>query len=159
MKKVKISFVLNGDKRTDLVNPNMRLLDYLRENCDCKSVKEGCSEGECGACTIVRNGEAVTSCCILVGQIQGDEIITTEGLSKNGKLSALQQAFVDAGAVQCGYCTPGMLMSSYALLIHNPYPTDEEIRVALSGNLCRCTGYKKIINAVRMAAEYMQKES
>lgn len=155
---IHISFILNGEKIEDEVEPNIRLLDYLRNKQNCKSVKEGCAEGECGACTVIRNGKAVTSCCILIGQCDGDTIITTEGLSNDGKPSILQQAFIDAGAVQCGFCTPGMIMSSYALLMEKTNPTDEEIKRAISGNLCRCTGYSKIIEAVRLASKRYQEE-
>lgn len=153
MQKVHIKFVLNGKHMEIDTDPNKRLLDLLREDCGCKSVKEGCAEGECGACTVIRNGYAVTSCCILAGQIEGDTIITTEGLAVDGELDKLQKAFMESGAVQCGFCTPGMLMSAKALLMHNQNPTEEEIKVAMSGNLCRCTGYTKIIEAVKMAAE------
>ena len=119
------------------------------------SVKEGCSEGECGACTVIFNGEPVTSCCMLAGQAEGAEIITVEGISVDGKPNVLQQAFLEAGAVQCGFCIPGMLLNAQALLMKNPNPTMEEIKVAMSGNLCRCTGYAKIEKAVALAASRM----
>lgn len=153
MQKIQIEFILNGKHVQVETDPNKRLLDLLRDDCGCKSVKEGCAEGECGACTIIRNGEAVTSCCILAGQIQNDTIITTEGLCIDGKLDKLQAAFMESGAVQCGFCTPGMLMSAKALLMRNEHPSREEIKIAMSGNLCRCTGYAKIVEAVQMAAE------
>lgn len=150
MSKIKIKFILNGKDVEVFADPSKRLLDLLRDECECKSVKEGCSEGECGACTVIRNGEAITSCCVLAGQVQGDEIITTEGLSKDGVLDDLQNAFIDRGAVQCGFCTPGMLMSAKALLMKNPNPSIDDMKRAISGNLCRCTGYTKIIDAIDM---------
>ncbi len=141
-------------------------VDVLREDLNLTGVKEGCGVGECGACTVVLNGRAVNSCLILAGQVQGCEIITIEGLEgengepdqegtshPEGTLHPLQQAFIDAGAVQCGFCTPGIILSAFALLAENPNPGDDEIKEALSGNLCRCTGYKQIIEAVKLASE------
>jgi carbon-monoxide dehydrogenase small subunit len=151
MEKIKISFILNNHAVTIETNPNKRLVDMLREECGCLSVKEGCGEGECGACTVLVNNNPVTSCLMLAGQIQGDTVLTLEGLSENGEPDKLQTAFIKSGAVQCGFCTPGMILAARALLIKNSHPTREEIKVALSGNLCRCTGYAKIINAVEMA--------
>ena len=151
MNQIKISFTLNGQQVSRETRPNKRLVDFLREDCGCLSVKEGCGEGECGACTVILNGEPVTSCLILAGQVEGDEIITLEGLSQDGELDALQESFMVSGAVQCGFCTSGMILSAKALLAKNPRPSREEIRRALSGNLCRCTGYSKIIKAVEMA--------
>ena len=130
----------------------MRLLDLLRNVFRLTGTKEGCGEGECGACTVIVNGKTVNSCLVLAGQAEGAEIITIEGLSVDGKPGKLQQAFIEAGAVQCGFCTPGMILSAKALLDENPKPSDEDIKVALSGNLCRCTGYAKIVDAVRAAA-------
>jgi len=140
-------------------------VDVLREDINLTGVKEGCGVGECGACTVVLNGRAVNSCLILAGQVQGCEIITIEGLEgengepdqegtshPEGTLHPLQQAFIDAGAVQCGFCTPGIILSAFALLSENPNPSEDEIKEALSGNLCRCTGYKQIIEAVKLAA-------
>ena len=118
----------------------------------------GCGVGECGACTVVLNGEAVTSCLVLAGQMQGADILTVEGLSETQIGSILQQCFVDGDAVQCGFCTPGFLMSAYALLLHNPHPTREEIKVAVSGNLCRCTGYVPILNAIQAAGLRLAEE-
>lgn len=153
MKKISIRFVLNGRDVSLEVDPNKRLLDMLREDLGCLSVKEGCGEGECGACTVLLNGEPVTSCLMLAGQVNGDEVLTLEGVSgPNGELDRIQQAFLEAGAVQCGFCTPGMILSAKALLMRNPHPTRDEIKMAMSGNLCRCTGYTKIISAVEMAA-------
>lgn len=147
--KIKVQFKLNRKDITVTTEANKRLLDVLREDLHLTGTKEGCAIGECGACTVIMNGEAVTSCLMLIGQVQDAEIITIEGLSENGKLHPLQQKFLEHGAVQCGYCTPGMLLSTYALLLKNPNPTDEEIKEAIAGNLCRCTGYKQIIDAVK----------
>ena len=141
MEQIKISFNLNGQDVSVLADPNKRLVDFLREDMGMLSVKEGCGEGECGACTIIYNGDAITSCLMLAGQVNGAKVVTLEGVSENGELNYIQQAFVDAGAVQCGFCTPGMVLSAKALLDKNPNPTHEEIRRAISGNLCRCTGY------------------
>ena len=153
MEQIKIQFNLNGNDVSVTADPNKRLVDFLREDMGMTSVKEGCGEGECGACTIIYNGKAVTSCLMLAGQADGSTIVTLEGVSENGHLNYIQQAFVDAGAVQCGYCTPGMVLSAKALLDKKPDATDEEIRRAMSGNLCRCTGYSKIIKAVEMARD------
>ena len=155
MKNITINFTLNGKPVSVETAPNKRLLDLLHDDLGMLSVKEGCSEGECGACTVIFNGEPVTSCCMLAGQAEGADIITVEGISDNGKPSVLQQAFLDAGAVQCGFCIPGMLLNAHALLMKNPNPTMEEIKVAMSGNLCRCTGYAKIEKAVALAASKM----
>jgi len=153
MEKIKINFILNNHAVTVESNPNRRLVDLLREDCKCLSVKEGCGEGECGACTVLVNNEPVTSCLMLAGQIEGDTVLTLEGLSENGELDKIQTAFVKSGAVQCGFCTPGMILAAKALLLKNPHPSTEDIKRALAGNLCRCTGYSKIIKAVTMAAQ------
>jgi len=126
----------------------MRLIDFLREEMNLTGVKEGCSEGECGACTVLFNGDPVNSCIMLAIQAEGAEITTIEGIAKDGKLSDLQQAFIDHGAVQCGFCTPGMILAAQALLDKNPHPAEAEIRHAISGNLCRCTGYQAIVDAI-----------
>ena len=152
MEQIKIQFNLNGNDVSVTADPTTRLVDFLREDMGMTSVKEGCGEGECGACTIIYNGKAVTSCLMLAGQADGSTIVTLEGVSENGQLNYIQQAFVDAGAVQCGYCTPGMVLSAKALLDKKPDATDEEIRRAMSGNLCRCTGYSKIIKAVEVVS-------
>ena len=151
MNKISISLNLNGEQRSIEVYPNRRVVDLLREDFKLTSVKEGCSEGECGACTVIFNGNAVTTCCMLAGQADQSTIITLEGLAKNGELDILQQCFLDEGAVQCGYCTPGMILAAKALLIKNSSPTEVEIKLAMSGNLCRCTGYEKIHTAVKSA--------
>ena len=153
MEQIKIQFNLNGNDVSVTADPNKRLVDFLREDMGMTSVKEGCGEGECGACTIIYNGKAVTSCLMLAGQVDGAAVVTLEGVSENGELNYIQQAFVDAGAVQCGYCTPGMVLSAKALLDKKPDATNEEIKRAMSGHLCRCTGYAKIIEAVEMARD------
>ncbi|HYF83851.1 MAG TPA: (2Fe-2S)-binding protein [Clostridia bacterium] len=150
---MRVEMIVNGNKYSLEVEPERRLLDVLREDIGLTGTKEGCGEGECGACTVIMDGLAVNSCLIMIGQIGGKEIITVEGLEKDGELDRLQKAFISNGAVQCGYCTPGMLMSSKALLMKNPHPTEEEIRVAISGNLCRCTGYTKIVAAVKEVSQ------
>lgn len=151
--KIKISFKLNGEKVFAKVEPKKRLLDMLRDDFGLTSVKEGCAEGECGACTVILNDKAVTSCMILAPTVDGDSITTVEGLEKNGELDPLQEAFMKKGAVQCGFCTPGMILSAKALLMKNPHPSVEEIKMAIAGNLCRCTGYKKIIEAIKYVAD------
>lgn len=153
MNKILVSCTVNGEAVSREVYPNQRLLDFLREELGLTSVKEGCGEGECGACTVIFNGDPVTSCCMLVGQAEGAEIVTLEGLSRNGELDKVQKAFIEVGAVQCGFCTPGMVLTAKALLDKNPHPTMDEIKLAMSGNLCRCTGYTKIHQAVAKAAQ------
>lgn len=148
MTETTVTFIVNGKKATLKVGPKERLIDTLREQLKLIGTKEGCSVGECGACTVILDGKAVSSCLILTGQIEGSEVLTIEGLEVDGKLDSLQQAFIDYHAIQCGFCTPGMLMSAKALLIHNPHPSREEIKTALEGNLCRCTGYEQIIEAI-----------
>ena len=144
-------YKINGKVYETEADPCMRLVDLLRDVFALTGTKEGCGEGECGACTVIVNGNAVNSCLILAGQVQDADIVTIEGLTVEGEMHRLQKAFVDAGAVQCGFCTPGMILSAKALLDNNPSPSDEDIKVAISGNLCRCTGYTKIVDAVRMA--------
>lgn len=148
-----LNYNINGKNYKLDIDPSMRLVDMLRDILNLVGTKEGCGEGECGACTVIIDGKATNSCLVLAGQVEGSYILTIEGLSFNNEVSRLQQAFVDAGAVQCGFCTPGMIMSAKALLDKNPKPTEKEIRVALAGNLCRCTGYQKIVNAVKIASE------
>ena len=156
MKKINLNLNVNQNEYTLNIKPNRRLLDILRDDLNFTGVKEGCGIGECGACTVIMDGEIVNSCMVLAGQAQNSEILTIEGLEKEkGNLHPLQQAFLDAGAVQCGFCTPGMLMSAYNLLKANPNPDQEEIKEAISGNFCRCTGYKQIIDAINMAADRM----
>ena len=147
-----ISLIVNGTEELLQVPSNLTLLHALREKLGFTGTKNGCEAGECGACTVLVDGEPVNSCLVLAVELDGKEITTIEGLSENGQLSPLQQAFADLNAVQCGYCTPGMLMASTALLRRNPDPTDLDIQEALVGNLCRCTGYQRIIDAVMKAS-------
>ena len=149
-------FKINGELVEAAVLPNTTLLNFLRDTLGITSVKRGCDEGDCGACTVLVNGKGVASCSTLAAQVQGKEIVTVEGLSKGGELSPYQQAFVDEFAIQCGFCTPGMVLSVVALLNENPDPTEAEIRDYLRGNICRCTGYTNIINAVRRAQELLK---
>lgn len=144
-----INAVINGETVEKECNPNKRLVEFLRDDMGLVSVKEGCGEGECGSCTVLLDREAVTSCTVLTGQINGCEVTTVEGLDVMGELKPIMESFVKAGAVQCGYCTPAMIISTIALHYKNPNPTEEEIKRALEGNLCRCTGYNKIIEAVK----------
>ncbi|MCD6238341.1 MAG: (2Fe-2S)-binding protein [Thermotogae bacterium] len=146
-----VRFKLNGEGIEVKVADDERVLDLLRR-LGMKGVKEGCGEGECGACTIIVNGKNVASCLMLAPELDGAEVWTIEGLAKDGKLDPVQEAFVETGAIQCGFCTPGMVMSAKALLMKNPRPTEEEIKKGMEGNLCRCTGYFKIIEAVKKAA-------
>jgi carbon-monoxide dehydrogenase small subunit len=153
MKPVSDTLTVNGEAHTVTVEPNKTLLYLLREDLGLSGVKDACGgEGECGACTVIMDGEPVNACLVLAGQAAGRRIETIEGLVRDGQLHPIQQAFVDVGAVQCGFCTPGAVMSAKALLDRDPQPSDEVIREALSGNLCRCTGYTKMIAAVRRAA-------
>ena len=155
---MQIEFVVNGKTERLDVPGGKRLLDVLREDLHLTGVKEGCGEGECGACTVLMDGEAVHSCMVLAGQLTGHTVTTIEGLEEDGRLGVLQNAFVEQGAVQCGYCTPGMIMSAAGLLNRTPDPTEEEIRVALSSNICRCSGYVQIVAAVKAAAEVLRQE-
>jgi aerobic carbon-monoxide dehydrogenase small subunit len=147
--KKQIRLQVNGFAYDLSIEPHWTLLHVLRDVIGLTGAKEGCGKGECGACTVIIDGEATLACLVLAIQARGKDILTIEGLAREGKLSALQEAFVKYGAIQCGFCTPGMIMTAKALLSHNPQPTPEEIKEALSGNLCRCTGYVKIIEAVR----------
>jgi carbon-monoxide dehydrogenase small subunit len=154
--KQKIRFKVNGAWREVETRPDRILLDLLREELGLTGTKKGCGEGECGACTVIMNGRTVLSCLIPALKADGAEILTIEGLAEEGRLHPLQQAFLEEGAVQCGYCTPGMLLSAKVLLDENPEPSVGDVKKAISGNLCRCTGYTKIIRAVRAAAEAMR---
>ncbi len=154
-----INFKLNGNPVSVKCPPAYTLLEVLREQLHVTGPKEDCAKGECGACTVLMNSRPVCSCLVLVSQAEGAEIVTSEGLMKNGRLNPVQEAFLEEGAVQCGHCIPGMIISASALLMRNPNPTFDEIRIALSGNLCRCTGYTKIITAVQKAAERWNHQS
>jgi len=157
MKRI-IQLTVNGELAEVAVDPNRTLLQVLREDLGLTGTKHGCGLGDCGACTVILDGQPVNSCLVLAVQANGSDVLTIEGLAENGKLQPLQQAFVEKGAIQCGFCSPGMILSAKALLDQNPKPTEKDIRMALSGNLCRCTGYQKIVEAVQAAAngEYMQ---
>lgn len=147
---IDISCKINGKEYNMAVSENDRMIDILRERLGLMGTKEGCGQGECGACTVVMNGDAVHACLVAASQMNGADILTIEGLANpDGTPGVLQKAFVECGAIQCGFCTPGMIMSAHALLMKNPNPTDAEIRKALEGNLCRCTGYQKILDAVK----------
>jgi len=147
-----ISLIINGTEEQLQVPSNMTLLHALRDKLGFTGTKNGCEAGECGACTVLVDGEPMNSCLVLAVELDGREITTVEGLAEDGKLTPLQQAFADLNAVQCGYCTPGMLMSATALLKRNPHPSQVDIQGALIGNLCRCTGYQRIIDAVLKAS-------
>jgi len=157
-RKVTLTVTVNGKLVVRDIDPSMSLLHFLRDGLKLFGTKEACGEGECGACTIIMNGKAVTSCIILAVEAEGAQITTVEGLAKNGKLSILQQEFISQDALQCGFCTPGFLMSARALLDQDPNPSDEKIIEVLSGNLCRCTGYLPILEAVKRAADRERKE-
>ena len=153
MSSIELSFKLNGNTVEVAVGPGTLLVDLLREDFGLTGTKVGCREGECGACTVLVDGEAYNSCLMPALKVQGREVTTIEGLQKaDGSLDPIQEAFMDAGAAQCGFCTPGMIMSAKALLDSNPNPEEKEIRKALSGVLCRCTGYRKIVQAVKNVA-------
>jgi carbon-monoxide dehydrogenase small subunit len=148
-----ITLTVNDLVETVDVPQNMTLLQMIREKLSLTGTKNGCSAGECGACTVLMNGEPVNSCMVLAAECEGANIVTVEGLAKGGKLTRLQEAIIKSGGVQCGFCTPGMLISASALLKRNAKPTDAEIREAIVGNLCRCTGYVRIVDAIRTAAK------
>jgi carbon-monoxide dehydrogenase small subunit len=149
----KIKINVNEKEYELMIEPSETLIDVLRNRLGLTGTKEGCGVGDCGACTVLVDGKAVNSCLMLCVAAEGREIVTIEGIAQNGELHAIQQAFVDEGAIQCGYCTPGMVLSSVALLEEIPRPTKEEIKFGIAGNLCRCTGYTKIINAIETATE------
>jgi carbon-monoxide dehydrogenase small subunit len=160
MKRVPIKLKVNGLAFAfDAVPENKTLLNLIRNDIGLTGTKEGCAEGDCGACTVLLNGKPVNSCLVLAVEADGCDVLTIEGLSRDGNLHPIQQAFIGEGAVQCGYCSPGMIMSAYGLLQENPSPTDEDIKRGLAGNLCRCTGYVRIVSAVRKAGEMMAKET
>jgi aerobic carbon-monoxide dehydrogenase small subunit len=153
MKTMTLHTTVNGRDYETEISPNQTLLDFLRDTLGLTGTKRGCEVGECGACTVLLDGVAVNSCLILAPQVEGRKIITVEGLADGETLTPLQEAFLDHDAVHCGFCTPGMLISAKDLLDHTPSPTEQEIRAAISGNLCRCTGYVQIIEAIDDAAK------
>ena len=153
LNNIQISFTVNGERRTLEVFPMARLLDVLREQLLLTGTKEGCGEGECGACTVLFNGDIVNSCLVPMAQVEGAEITTIEGVAKGNDLHAVQQAFIEHGGAQCGICTPGMVLAAVDLLSRNSNPTETDIRKGLAGNLCRCTGYMKIFESVVRACQ------
>ncbi|MCS7281030.1 MAG: (2Fe-2S)-binding protein [Desulfobacterota bacterium] len=156
MEKLKVSFKINGEETVLYVAPNRTLLEMIREDLKLSGTKEGCGIGDCGACTVLLDGVPVNSCLVLAPEIDGKEVVTIEGLAQDGKLHPIQEAFLNENALQCGFCTPGMVISSYALLKRNENPSEDDIKEALSGNLCRCTGYTKIIEAVKKASSWLK---
>ena len=154
---MKVTVQVNGVERELQPPPMKRLLDVLREDLRLTGTKEGCGEGECGACSVIVDGEVINSCLVPVCQVNGSTILTVEGLARDGRLDPLQQAFLECGGAQCGICTPGMLIAARALLDGSAHPSRDEIKEAIAGNLCRCTGYVKIIDAIEQAAEMKQR--
>lgn len=155
---ISISLTINEKSYNVSVNESLRLIDLLRDELGLIGTKEGCGEGECGACTVIMDGETVNSCMVMAFQADGSEIVTIEGLERENGLHPVQKAYIDAGAVQCGFCIPGMVLSTKALLDKNTNPTEEEIREGLSGNLCRCTGYNKMLDATKKAIKYIEED-
>jgi carbon-monoxide dehydrogenase small subunit len=147
-----ITLKVNGREKSVAVEARQTLLDVLRYDLRLTGTKEGCGDGNCGSCTVLMDGQAVNSCLVLAIEADGHNILTIEGLAQDGKLHPLQQAFIDEGAVQCGFCTPGMIMNAKAILDVNPHPTEDQLRLAIAGNLCRCTGYDKIVRAILKVA-------
>ena len=157
MEKITVNMNVNGKDVSVSIMPYARLLDVLREDLFLTGTKEGCGVGECGACTVLVDGESVNSCLTLAASMEGRKIVTIEGIAADDELHPIQQALLDHHALQCGFCTPGLVMSAKALLDANPAPSEDEIKVAISGNICRCTGYKQVIEAIEDAAERLQK--
>lgn len=153
MMKQEVRVKVNGEELMGWVEPRRTLLDFLRDDLNLTGTKKGCDLGNCGACTVLMDGKPINSCLVLALEADGKEILTIEGLSEGATLHPIQDAFIQHGAIQCGYCTPGMILSAKALLDENPRPTEEEVRIAIAGNLCRCTGYKKIVEAILSLAE------
>ena len=148
-----IKFKLNGKNVAVELDSSMRLIDVLRDHFSLKGVKEGCGEGSCGACVVLLDGYSVNSCLLPLANVEGREVVTIEGFIETKQFDVLQKAFAEVGGSQCGFCSPGMIIAAQSLLSHNPHPTEEEIRVYMSGNLCRCTGYQAIVQAVQIAAK------
>ena len=153
MKTVTITTTVNGERFTRSVPVNMTLVEFIRDELHLNGTKEGCDEGECGACTILFDGHPFNSCLVLAAEADGHEITTIEGMAHDGRLHPIQEAFLEVGAVQCGYCTPGMILSAKAVLDEFPDPTEAQIRTGIEGNICRCTGYKPIVSAIQLAAK------
>lgn len=156
MSNVRVTFKVNGKEVTVEAPPDRPLLDVLRQDLQLTGTKEGCRTGDCGACTVIMDGKTVNSCLVFAGQLEGKEVATIEGIAGEDELHPLQETFIEKGAVQCGFCIPGMIMSAKNLLDKNPEPSEHDIKEALAGNLCRCTGYSKIVEAVSTAAERMR---
>ena len=156
MAEITVSFSVNGNSVEIKIEPSRTLLSLLRDDLKLKGAKEACGQGDCGACVVLMDGDAVNSCLVLAAQAEGTEVITVEGLEENGELHSLQQNFIDNWAFQCGFCTAGMLMSAYALLLKKSDPTLEEIQASISGNLCRCTGYHEITEAIETTASELK---
>lgn len=153
-----INLKVNGNDISVEIEEDLRLLDLLRDKLHLTGTKEGCGEGECGACTVIMDGEIVDSCLVLAFQAEGKEIVTIEGMKNGDQIHPIQKAYLEAGAVQCGYCIPGMVLATKAILDKNSEPSEDEIREGISGNLCRCTGYTKMVDAVQKASEYMKED-
>ncbi len=156
--KQEYNLIVNGSTYTAEAEPSESLLDVLRERLGLTGSKIGCNEAECGSCTVIVDGLAMLSCVMLVGDARNKEVLTIEGLAADGELHPLQTAMINNGGIQCGYCTPGVIMSAYALLQEDPHPTSDEIRFALAGNICRCTGYNKIVESIQAAASNMRSQ-
>ena len=152
MEKMAVHYTINGRRHEAYIEPNRTLLEVVRDELRLTGAKEGCGTGDCGACSMIVNGKLVTSCLMLAPQAEGAEILTIEGLAQDGQLHPVQEAFIEQGAVQCGFCIPGMILAGKALLDENPRPSQQEIREAIAGNLCRCTGYTRIVEAIAAAA-------
>jgi carbon-monoxide dehydrogenase small subunit len=157
--KKPLQLTVNGQERQLYVQPYYSLLDTLRDEMQLTGTKKGCDEGDCGACTVILNGKPVTSCLVLAHSAHGAEVTTVEGLATPESLHPVQQAFVERGGLQCGFCTPGLIMAAVGLLQENPQPNEEEVKFAIGGNLCRCTGYTKVVEAIMLAAENMREQS
>ncbi|MGC8817134.1 MAG: (2Fe-2S)-binding protein [Candidatus Hadarchaeum sp.] len=156
-KKIRVKLNVNGKNYKVEVKPHWTLLQVIRDQLGLTGTKYGCGTGECGACTVLIDGKPMTSCLVLAASAEGRKIVTIEGISSEGKLHPLQEAFIEEGAIQCGYCTPGMILAAKAFLERNPNPTEEEVRRAIDGNLCRCTGYVKIVKAILKASKKLKK--
>ena len=152
VEKKMLSLTVNGELYQRTIKPNLTLLDFIRDELGLTGTKKGCETGDCGSCTVILDGELVNSCLLLAMEANGKSVLTIEGLAKGGKLHPLQEAFIEHGAIQCGYCTPGMILAAKALLDKNPKPTEQEVKAGIVGNLCRCTGYTKIVEAILAVA-------